>query len=251
MSHTDKNAATAHGGTRDDRRGPRRGARVRRPRRRPAVRRRGDDVVRRAALDGARSPRRRRVRPPGDRRQAGAARRLCRRAGSDRRAADRVARPGTCWRPRQRRHDRCHRPAAPCRGLGVDDRLDRRRPAPACRCRPSRAVGRQRAEPGAARHDGSVVRLYHLLWELTHVCFEHPGVVEPRRRRAPCRSASPAPTRDGRPRCWRSNPTGWRASARRPAPRRSTRRSSHPVAVGDLVLVHAGTAIAVVSEWTR
>jgi hypothetical protein len=26
---------------------------------------------------------------------------------------------------------------------------------------------------------GGYVRLYHLLWELTHVCFEHPGLLEP------------------------------------------------------------------------
>jgi hypothetical protein len=32
---------------------------------------------------------------------------------------------------------------------------------------------------GEARHDGSVVRLYHLLWELTHVCIEHAGLVAP------------------------------------------------------------------------
>jgi hypothetical protein len=31
--------------------------------------------------------------------------------------------------------------------------------------------------PGSARFDGSVVRLYHLLWELTHVCFVHPGLL--------------------------------------------------------------------------
>ncbi len=36
------------------------------------------------------------------------------------------------------------------------------------------------AEAGpAARHDGTVVRLYHLLWELTHVCFEHAAVLTP------------------------------------------------------------------------
>ena len=23
-------------------------------------------------------------------------------------------------------------------------------------------------------HDGRLVLLYHVLWELTHVCFEHP-----------------------------------------------------------------------------
>ncbi|HVV36626.1 MAG TPA: hypothetical protein VHC63_08485 [Acidimicrobiales bacterium] len=25
--------------------------------------------------------------------------------------------------------------------------------------------------------DGTLVRAYHVLWELTHVCFEHPGLV--------------------------------------------------------------------------
>jgi hypothetical protein len=47
-----------------------------------------------------------------------------------------------------------------------------------------------RPEPGAADHviwlgtDDSLdasekfVRLYHLLWELTHVCFEHPGLLK-------------------------------------------------------------------------
>ena len=26
---------------------------------------------------------------------------------------------------------------------------------------------------------GRFVLLYHLLWELTHVCFEHPGLLKP------------------------------------------------------------------------
>ncbi|MEY2445212.1 MAG: hypothetical protein QOE00_1792 [Ilumatobacteraceae bacterium] len=29
----------------------------------------------------------------------------------------------------------------------------------------------------AAVHDGRFVLLYHVLWELTHVCFEHPGLL--------------------------------------------------------------------------
>lgn len=33
-------------------------------------------------------------------------------------------------------------------------------------------------DPGAPLA-GGYVRLYHLLWELTHVCFEHPGLLEP------------------------------------------------------------------------
>jgi hypothetical protein len=32
---------------------------------------------------------------------------------------------------------------------------------------------------GAARHDGSIVQLYHLLWELTQVCFEYAGLHGP------------------------------------------------------------------------
>jgi hypothetical protein len=27
---------------------------------------------------------------------------------------------------------------------------------------------------------GTFVLMYHLLWELTHVCFEHPGLLKPR-----------------------------------------------------------------------
>ena len=30
-----------------------------------------------------------------------------------------------------------------------------------------------------AAYDGRLVLLYHVLWELTHVCFEHPGLLTP------------------------------------------------------------------------
>ena len=30
-----------------------------------------------------------------------------------------------------------------------------------------------------AAHDGTMVLLYHVLWELTHVCFDHPGLLVP------------------------------------------------------------------------
>ncbi|MEO7370373.1 MAG: hydrogenase assembly protein HupF [Ilumatobacteraceae bacterium] len=30
-----------------------------------------------------------------------------------------------------------------------------------------------------ALYDGRLVLLYHVLWELTHVCFEHPGLLSP------------------------------------------------------------------------
>ena len=36
------------------------------------------------------------------------------------------------------------------------------------------------ADPdGTAAYDGRLVVLYHVLWELTHVCFEHPGLLRP------------------------------------------------------------------------
>jgi len=31
--------------------------------------------------------------------------------------------------------------------------------------------------PAVAAHDGRLVLLYHVLWELTHVCVEHPGLL--------------------------------------------------------------------------
>jgi hydrogenase maturation factor len=35
------------------------------------------------------------------------------------------------------------------------------------------------ADPAIASRSGDMVLLYHLLWELTHVVFEHPGLLEP------------------------------------------------------------------------
>lgn len=35
------------------------------------------------------------------------------------------------------------------------------------------------ADPAVAARSGDMVMLYHLLWELTHVVFEHPGLLEP------------------------------------------------------------------------
>lgn len=34
------------------------------------------------------------------------------------------------------------------------------------------------ADPGLAARSGDMVLLYHLLWELTHVVFEHPGLLD-------------------------------------------------------------------------
>jgi hydrogenase maturation factor len=102
-------------------------------------------------------------------------------------------------------------------------------------------------EPRAARHDGSVVRLYHLLWELTHVCFEHPGLVEqPDRDVATvCITCSD----EGRPAEVLSVDDDGLASVRSAAGTETVDTALvAPVAIGDLVLVHAGTAIALITE---
>jgi hypothetical protein len=103
---------------------------------------------------------------------------------------------------------------------------------------------------GAARHDGSVVRLYHVLWELTHVCLEH-AVVDPTAHRpgppACTTCADEARTAevvglDG-PDC---------ASVRTATGVETVDTTLvAPLHTGDLVLVHAGTAIAVVPDAPR
>lgn len=90
-----------------------------------------------------------------------------------------------------------------------------------------------------------IVRAYHLLWELTHVCFEHPGALRvpapvAEAPMASCPSCADEGTlaevesvdRDG-------------AVVRTAEGRRRIDTSLIPVPTsGDLVLVHAGTAIA-------
>ena len=101
---------------------------------------------------------------------------------------------------------------------------------------------------GAARHDGSVVRLYHLLWELTHVCFEHSGLLETAQARGDvevCTTCADA----GRPAEVLSVDERGGASVRTPAGVETVDTTIvAPVNVGDVLLVHAGTAIAVVRE---
>ena len=139
---------------------------------------------------GARAPRRRRVRAPRDHGQARAARRRRRR----RRSGDvRCGRSRATRRRPVRGGDR-RRTAACVRGhgrarvwglttvwIGAGDPPGRGRGRP-------RALGRRpTAEPercdALAAYDGSLVLRYHVLWELTHVCFEHPGSARSRRRR--------------------------------------------------------------------
>lgn len=92
---------------------------------------------------------------------------------------------------------------------------------------------------------GGFVLFYHLLWELTHVCFEHSGLLKPQAAEAVCVTCSD----EGR--------LGEvvAASAGGQAPVRTARGVEDvvttlidPVTAGELVLVHAGTAISRVDE---
>jgi phosphoheptose isomerase len=98
--------------------------------------------------------------------------------------------------------------------------------------------------PDATEHadaDGSFVLLYHVLWELTHVCFEHPGLLRPVTDevcvtcRDECRLAEVVAA------------TGAEAVVRTAQGlERADVSLIDPVHPDDLVLVHAGAAIAVV-----
>jgi hypothetical protein len=117
-----------------------------------------------------------------------------------------------------------------------------------------------RPEPGAADHvlwvddpdpaapaTGRFVLLYHLLWELTHVCFEHPGLL----------TAAPAGTECTDEVCITCSDEGRPAEVVLPdvgpfgeALVRTATGDEHvdvtlvgPVAPGDLLLVHAGSAL--------
>jgi hypothetical protein len=87
---------------------------------------------------------------------------------------------------------------------------------------------------------GGFVLFYHLLWELTHVCFEHPGLLKPECAESVCVTCSD----EGRP------GEAVTASADGHATVRTARGIENvvttlidPVLAGDLILVHAGMAI--------
>src|SRR5262249_51812805 len=92
---------------------------------------------------------------------------------------------------------------------------------------------------------GGFVLFYHLLWELTHVCFEHSGLLKTEAAEAVCVTCSD----EGRLGEVVAASTGGQAPVR-------TARGVEdvvttlidPVAAGELVLVHAGTAIGRVGD---
>jgi len=101
---------------------------------------------------------------------------------------------------------------------------------------------------------GGFVLFYHVLWELTHVCFEHSGLLK----------SDPACSDETESACVTCSDEGRlgevvTASVDSQAPGMATVRTARgvenvvtalidPVAAGELVLVHAGTAISRVDE---
>lgn len=96
---------------------------------------------------------------------------------------------------------------------------------------------------------GGFVLLYHVLWELTHVCFEHPGLLTAQ--------AEPDCTE---PVCITCSDEGRLGEVVAAGPGGTARVRTatgvedvatvlvDPVAAGDLLLVHAGMAISLVDE---
>ncbi|MCV7401457.1 HypC/HybG/HupF family hydrogenase formation chaperone [Mycobacterium fragae] len=91
---------------------------------------------------------------------------------------------------------------------------------------------------------GGFVLFYHLLWELTHVCFEHPGLLKEECADDVCVTCSD----EGRLGEVVSASADGMASVRTAKGVETVATTLvDPVAAGELVLVHAGTAISKVS----
>jgi hypothetical protein len=110
-----------------------------------------------------------------------------------------------------------------------------------------------RPQPGAANHilwidsddpmvpaTGTFVLMYHLLWELTHVCFEHPGLLKPQPDGDVCVTCSD----EGRLAEVVLEPVDGQALARTASGEEWVDTTIlGEVRVNDLILVHAGAAI--------
>lgn len=94
---------------------------------------------------------------------------------------------------------------------------------------------------------GGFVLFYHLLWELTHVCFEHPGLLKPDTE---CQDDTCITCSDeGRLGEVLAEPSGGTAAVRTAGGIETVVTTVvGRVAVGELVLIHAGTAISKVRE---
>jgi hypothetical protein len=87
---------------------------------------------------------------------------------------------------------------------------------------------------------GTFVLMYHLLWELTHVCFEHPGLLNPRPETEVCVTCGD----EGRVAEVVLEPVDGQALARTATGEEWVDTTVlGNVEVNDLILVHAGAAI--------
>jgi len=104
------------------------------------------------------------------------------------------------------------------------------------------------SEDPAAAYDGRLVLGYHVLWELTHVCFEHPGLLV---------ELAEVDAVEQPPVCTTCSDEGRLGEVMNSDDGDATVRTAQGVETvstllvgrvrpGDLVLVHAGTAITVV-----
>jgi len=90
-----------------------------------------------------------------------------------------------------------------------------------------------------------VVRIYHLLWELTHVCFEHPGLLKPQETDGDCTDEVCITCSDEGRLAEVITVDGDEAVVRAAEGRERIDTSLIEVpAPGDLVLIHAGSAIS-------
>jgi hypothetical protein len=92
---------------------------------------------------------------------------------------------------------------------------------------------------------GGFVLFYHLLWELTHVCFEHSGLLKPECVQDTCVTCSD----EGRLGEVAADPVDGMAAVRTARGLENVVTALiEPVAAGELVLVHAGTAVTRLEE---
>jgi hydrogenase maturation factor len=103
------------------------------------------------------------------------------------------------------------------------------------------------ADPAVAARSGDLVLLYHLLWELTHVVFEHPGLLK---EDAACTDEVCITCSDeGRVAEVRAILSDGSAEVMVGGQSETVDVSLvDPVAAGDLLLVHAGVALTALGE---
>ena len=97
-----------------------------------------------------------------------------------------------------------------------------------------------------APRDGSLVLVYHLLWELTHVCFEHPGVLDTTESSCDTGHCITCSDEGRLAEVVAVDESGLAHVRTEQGDETIDATIVEPVSAGDLLLVHAGAAIAVV-----